>query len=246
MLYLWDIKKLDKEVDSIFIDSSVNTFSPYVDRELKLIYIFGKEKNEIHIYDYNNNIIKKVATYEFPDISFCSVFFNRKCLDKKKLEIDRFAQYSKYKQTINYLNVMINNKEEYGENLFPNDQFENDLITFDQWIQKEPNALINELSDRKKELIEKNSKRIDNISFEDIDLDSLKVKLKQLDILKESYQNLVNNKEENEYIIKQYEDNLNKIQKELDSKSNLLKRIEFETQKINEEKNEKIKEIENK
>ena len=58
ILYLWDIRKLDKEVDSMIINSSHNNFTPFVDREFQIIYIAGRK--EIYAYDYNNNNQKHI------------------------------------------------------------------------------------------------------------------------------------------------------------------------------------------
>ena len=80
---LWDIKKLDKEVDSIIIDEYKNTCTPFVNRDLKLIYTVGKGEKNINIYDYNENNIKLIKSFDLNIPSFYSVFFNRKCLDNK-------------------------------------------------------------------------------------------------------------------------------------------------------------------
>ena len=127
MMHLWDIKKLDKEVDSIFIYSSIDTFNPFIDRELKLLYIVGQKK--IDIYDYNKNSYKEFFTFNYNETSHHSVLFNRKCLNKEKSEIGRFLRYSNNNKKIYYLSYMLNNKEEFGDNLYPEPQFGNDLIT---------------------------------------------------------------------------------------------------------------------
>ena len=49
MLYLWDIRKLDNEVDSIIIDEYRNTCTLFANRELKLIYTVGKGETYINI-----------------------------------------------------------------------------------------------------------------------------------------------------------------------------------------------------
>ena len=152
-LYLWDIRKLDKEVDSIIIDTSANICTPFVDRELKLIYTVGKDESKIRMFDYSEQKFKKLSTFNSKISSAYSVFFNRKCLDNKKIEIGRFARYSKDNNSIYYASFMINNEKEFSEHLLSKNHFENSLINFDDWIHKKDN-LIKELSERKKKFEE--------------------------------------------------------------------------------------------
>ena len=92
---------MDKDVDSIIIDVYKNTFIPFVNRELKLIYTIGKGEKKIHIYNYIEGKFMKLPTFILNNPSNNSVLFNRKCLYNKKLEIDQFAKYSKYKKIFN-------------------------------------------------------------------------------------------------------------------------------------------------
>ena len=174
-MYLWDIRKLDKEVDSTIIDTSANICTPFVDRELKLIYTVGKEESKIRIFDYSEQKFKKLPTFNSNISSDYSVFFNRTCLDNKRIEIGRFARYSRDNNSIYYASFMINDEKEFSEHLLSNNHFENSLITFDDWVHKKDN-LINELSERKKK-------------FEE---------LEQSFKLKKSSENLIKNQKKNE------------------------------------------------
>ena len=272
ILNLWDIKKLDKEVDSIIIDSSKNTCIPFVNRELKLIYTIGKGEKKIHIYNYSEGKFKKLPTFNSNNPSNNSVLFNRKCLDNKKLEIDRFAKYSKDKKIIYYVSFMTNNKKEFGENLFPNNQFGNDLITYDYWIQKKPDIQINEKFEGKKNSAEKIHKsNVDEINMKDNEIKQLKLKLGQINEnkiieLNKKYEEEKNNnqdllkkiKEINEKYIeeinknKKYEDKIHEIEKnnkESETKYNELYqkyKEDVNIQNINNEIKNKYIELENK
>jgi len=46
-------------LSSITIDSYSSLTTPFIDRDLKLIYSVGKEEKTIKIFDYNNDILKK-------------------------------------------------------------------------------------------------------------------------------------------------------------------------------------------
>ena len=212
MLYLWDIRNLDKEVDSIIIDSSINACTPFVYRELKLIYTVGKGETYINIYDYSKNNIQKKMLLNLNIPSIYSVFFNRKCLDSQNLEIDRLARYSKEQNSVYFLSFMINNKEEYYNYLYPNAVYENSFMSFTEWIQKESNNLFNKLFKGNKKPEEK--KIYNEILMKDKELNEQEMKLIQLEELKESYKILIKKKEEYEDIIKQYEENLNNSQKD--------------------------------
>ena len=119
-LYLWDIKNLNKEVDSVVIDQSINTYNLFVNRELKLIYIVGKDENLAYVYDYNENKYQLKGTYDFDDLSTYSVLFDRKCLNNNKSEIDRIARYSNKNKTISYITFINDEKQQLDYNIFTN------------------------------------------------------------------------------------------------------------------------------
>ena len=94
ILKLWDMNKLDKEINSINIDSSINIGIPLVNRENKLLYIFGKEEKPLYVFDYSKGIFEKKNKFVLNEPSIYSVRFNRKNLDNNESEIDKFAIYS--------------------------------------------------------------------------------------------------------------------------------------------------------
>ena len=94
LLKLWDIKKFDNEISSIKIDSSQDLSTPFINRELKLVYII--EKDNIYVYDYNNTKLYDLTQFEFKKSSNYTILFDRRSLDKTRKEIDRFATYSIY------------------------------------------------------------------------------------------------------------------------------------------------------
>ena len=138
MLYLWDIRNLNKEINSIVIDSSINTCNLFVNRELKLIYIVGKEEKKIYVYNYNDNNYQLEGTYELEDLITYSVLFNRKCLNKNNSEIDRFAIYSNQNKKINYISFINEKKKEFDNN---NQKYKT-LIVFDKFEHPKKKILL--------------------------------------------------------------------------------------------------------
>ena len=70
MLKLWDIRKqsnnsLNKgEITSIKINSSkTDIFTPFINKELKIIYAIGKEKSSIIDFDYKEEKFTKIRDW---------------------------------------------------------------------------------------------------------------------------------------------------------------------------------------
>ena len=137
LLKLWDIKKIDKEISSINIDNSSHSTIPFVNPKLNIIYTIGKEEDFIRIYDYSEGIVKSLIKFHTIYFSNCSVLYDRKGLNKKKLEIDRFARYSKTKRKINYTSFFI--KEKFIYDTISNSMNEKSKFTNDIWTQMEEN-----------------------------------------------------------------------------------------------------------
>ena len=72
-----------------------NVCTPFIDREFKLIYTLGKDEQLIYVYDYSEGKLIKILKYDSAESSTYSVKFDGKYSDNNKLEIDKFARYSK-------------------------------------------------------------------------------------------------------------------------------------------------------
>ena len=139
MLKLWDIKNIEKEISSIKIDDSKEQPNIFVNRELKLIYSFGRREKFINVYGYNADL-NYLSTFNSQEQNECSAMLDRIKLDKNKFEINRFARYAK-KNKIYYVKFFLKNKS----NDFDYEEFLNQLstqktpISFEQWINEQKN-----------------------------------------------------------------------------------------------------------
>ena len=114
MLQLWDIRHLDKEINSIKIDKSINIGIPFANNEKKLLYVFGKQEKLLYVFDYSKGIFEKNNKFDLNETSIYPVIFNRKNLNNN--EIDRFAIYTSNNK-IYYLSCIINDKGTFSDNL---------------------------------------------------------------------------------------------------------------------------------
>ena len=78
MLKLWDIRKQkdsslnEGEIASIEINKTkTRTFTPFINKELKIIYIIGNDQSNINLYNYNENKFSKIKDYNISEASFC-------------------------------------------------------------------------------------------------------------------------------------------------------------------------------
>ena len=105
-LNLYDIRQTIKNPFSsikINFDPNSSSLTPFVDPELKLIYITAKDDYYIKIYDYNSGSIQNYGEYKTSEINNFSIQLDRKYLNKTSQEIDRFSRYMKNNKLF-YLN----------------------------------------------------------------------------------------------------------------------------------------------
>ena len=133
LLKLWDIRKENNEINSIIIKSCKNS-TPFADRESKLLYIVGKEKQTIHVYDYNEGKFNNTTNFISEEPSLCSVLFDRKSLDFNKNEIDRFARYTSNKN-IYYVSFYPDHSSRGNDNIYHPIECGEPALTYDEWIQ---------------------------------------------------------------------------------------------------------------
>ena len=141
MLKLWDIRKQSNnnllnegEITSIKIDGSKSDILiPLINKELKIIYVIGKEKTSNNAYIYNEGKFEKIKTYA-PTASICSVLLDRKYLDKKGTEMDIFANVTQDYKCIYYSSFILPKKKPINNiTLFPDEN--NIVLSYEEWIK---------------------------------------------------------------------------------------------------------------
>ena len=249
MLKLWDIRNHNNnflnegELASIQIDKSKSDiFTPFINKELKIIYILGKEKSSFNAYIYNNRKLEKIKTDDTKTPSICSVLLDRKYLNKKGSEIDTFLNVTKDYKNIYYSSVVYspkNNKPINSLKLFPEEN--NIALSFEEWIEGKN---IEKKGD-KQEIVNKNDFKIKEKDKEVIILDVKENKGKKIETKNKeereksgelNTQNpikkaLIEENDKNEKLIKENKPNIKEIN---------------EKQKLYEELNKKYLDIKNK
>ena len=134
-LNLYDIRQTIKNpFSSINISSGSSSLTPFVDPELKLIYITAKDDNKIYLYDYDSGNVKKYGDYRTSEKSNFSIQLNRKYLNKKYQEIDRFARYTKSNK-IFFFGFLIKDKNTNYNNLYyPSEESYSPKMTSEEWF----------------------------------------------------------------------------------------------------------------
>ena len=240
MLKLWDIKNIEKEISSIKIDDSKEQPNIFVNRELKLIYSFGRREKFINVYGYNADL-NYLSTFNSQEQNECSAMLDRIKLDKNKFEINRFARYAK-KNKIYYVKFFLKNKS----NDFDYEEFLNQSsiqktpISFEQWINEQ-----------------KNNNQINNNSNTDTNNNTNNTDKEKILSLSENTtpnnDNIIHTKMNGSVKIDEIKKNLDEIERinnekynELQKKFEVLENSNSELKKLYEEKEQNYKNMEEK
>ena len=136
VLSLLDIRKYN-ESNNYFSELEINQYTtltiPYVNPELKLIYCVGKEERTIKIFDYCTGSLKKNNEFKASEANNCSVFLNRQYLNKSKMEVDRFARYTK-NRNIFYVSINLLPGQNFDGILYPDTEFAKPQMDSNDWI----------------------------------------------------------------------------------------------------------------
>ena len=139
VLSLLDIRKGDKYQynNNVFSTIEINRFNsmtvPFVNPELKLIYCVEKEENSIKVFDYCNGSLKKNNEFNSSELNNFSVILNRQYLNKSKIEVDRFARYTK-NRNIFYVSFNFGPGQNFSGILYPSEEFAKPQMNSNEWI----------------------------------------------------------------------------------------------------------------
>lgn len=107
---LWDINNIQKDiftkVKNIKEDEFRNEIIPFIDRESKILFITEKNKRYMDIYDYSDDYLNAILNFHCSGLSLCSIIQDRKSLNFKNNEIDRFIRYTNENKII-YLSFYV-------------------------------------------------------------------------------------------------------------------------------------------
>ena len=278
MLKLWDIRKVNDdytcqgEITSIIVDKSLNAPIPFINRELKLLYLVAKNEKYIKMYDYNRDKLNEIYNYNSNCDSSYSVLFNRKCIDNK-LEIDRFLRYNSINKKLYYISIEkgINDDSFQNEKNFSNnssinknenknefrEEIENNEITNNNYNFIEENEnykkIIDDLKNKIKEKDEIIKKYKEKSMKEKVDyenkikttVETNKILENKYNELKYKYNCLIKGNNDNKNKIIQYEKIINDYKKQINNINLKNKEIkEVLSKKYEEMFNQKLNQIE--
>ena len=124
------------------LDNYSTVTMPYVDPELKLIYTIGNGDSYIKVFDYSNGNLDNIYNNKISKPNVFSILLNRRYLNKKDKEIDRFIQYTKDK-IICYTSFGLNKDIDIDIlAAYPNENLAKPQLTIDEWKKGEKAELI--------------------------------------------------------------------------------------------------------
>ena len=134
-LNLYDIRQTkNNPFSSIKICSYGSALTPFVDPELNLIYMTAKDDYYIKLYDYSSGVIQKYGDFLASEYNNFTIQLNRKYLNKRSLEIDKFARYTK-KGKILYVSFFLKDiNADYDDSIYPNEESYYPKMTSEEWF----------------------------------------------------------------------------------------------------------------
>ena len=136
---LWDIRKVkeDLTIESCLqthtIDHQSGIPTPYFDKDIKILYVFGRGEGNMHYYDLNEGNIRPCNDYLSSEPTTAVVMFEKKCMDYNKCELDRFAKYTG--KTIQYLSFYYPKRNpEFEEALYPPTFSGEASLSYNEWV----------------------------------------------------------------------------------------------------------------
>ena len=139
---LWDIRNIkdDTPTQTFTIDHQSGIPTPYFDKDIKILYVFGRGEGNMHYYDLNEGNIRPCNDYLSSEPTTAVVMFEKKCMDYNKCELDRFAKYTG--KTIQYLSFYYPKRiPEFEEALYPPTFSGEAALSLNEWVSgtnKEP------------------------------------------------------------------------------------------------------------
>ena len=135
-LEIYDIRNSNANpVTSKELDSNSSYLTPFIDPELKIIYIIEKDDCYTKLYDYSSGKLQNYGNYKSTEINNFSIQLSRKYLDKGTHEIDRFARYTKSNK-IYYVSFILNEGNmDYNELYYPNEESKYPQMTYEEWYR---------------------------------------------------------------------------------------------------------------
>ena len=134
-LILWDIRKIkENEIEKgeqeseIINDIKYVNSTPFINRDLNLIYVFKGLSSKIDIFNYSKGIFER-EEYNINIVPSFSLLLNKNLLDPNKKEIDRF--------------VICSQDEIYYESVFWSDEY--NLENIDKNISSSNDDIINKM-----------------------------------------------------------------------------------------------------
>ena len=200
---LCDIRNIkdDTPTQTFTIDHQSGIPTPYFDKDIKILFVFGRGEGNMHYYDLNEGNIRPCNDYLSSEPTTSVVMFEKKCMDYKKCELDRFAKYTG--KTIQYLSFYYPKRvPEFEEALYPPTFSGEAALSLNEWV-----------SGTNKEPLKKDIRKIENKWVSEVQ--SFEKKIEEPKVV-------INPKSSNAELEKKVEELSNRV-KELESENKILK-----------------------
>ena len=105
---LWDLRKAEKRVQNIVIDTVSGTLYPYFDNDLNILYVWGQGNSNIRYYEFTEGQLYSLSNYSSKIPQKSIGFYPKSVVNTQKCEVNRAIKLEDNKITlINFIQPRI-------------------------------------------------------------------------------------------------------------------------------------------
>ncbi|KAI8575506.1 hypothetical protein K450DRAFT_261518 [Umbelopsis ramanniana AG] len=132
-LNLWDTSDLSKPIKSEFLDTSSGVLMPFYDLDTKMLYLAGKGDGNIRYYEYENDEMFFLSSYQSPEPQRGMAFLPKRAVNVSECEVVR--AYKVTSSMVEPISFKVPRKSDaFQSDIYPPAFGDEPSLTADEWF----------------------------------------------------------------------------------------------------------------
>jgi len=132
-LNLWNTTDLSKPIKSEFLDTSSGVLMPFYDLDTKMLYLAGKGDGNIRYYEYENDEMFFLSSYQSPEPQRGMAFLPKRAVNVSECEVVR--AYKVTSSLVEPISFKVPRKSDaFQSDIFPPAIGDEPALTADEWF----------------------------------------------------------------------------------------------------------------
>ncbi|CAO3678854.1 unnamed protein product [Umbelopsis ramanniana] len=132
-LNLWDTNDLSKPIKTEFLDTSSGVLMPFYDLDTKMLYLAGKGDGNIRYYEYENDEMFFLSSYQSPDPQRGMAFLPKRAVNVSECEVVR--AYKVTSSLVEPISFKVPRKSDaFQSDIYPPAFGDEPSLTADEWF----------------------------------------------------------------------------------------------------------------